>query len=503
MAPDPEREASPTSDNPTELLELTFRGRTVSLVIRPPPEGTPPVGTDLAFRATRSAPLEKFPLELLVQAVKRPTGRPVVLGEVPVPVDVDGAWFITVSPDGLAAYAVPTAERGAGAAERADAESAVSPEPLVGRNELRDALQAADVTSGVLDAALERFAEPQPLADVICLARGTPPQPGRDASVEFAFDVDPPTTPPPNEDGSIDYHAAFGERFVESGAALARYQPPVEGTPGVDVRGVPLPPPPTKDDPLEGIAGANTEVRGEQLFATQPGRPLLNGQRVDVVATYEVPGDLDYSVGNLTFPGDVTVRGDVKPGFCIDATGSVTVQGVTDHATIRAGQDIVVRGVVGGDESVLEAGGDVVAQYLHGAHITAGGEVLTAREIVNCTVTARRVETPQAGRIVGGEIIAKDEVDTGALGSPKAVPTRVRAGEIGARPAQEPVVRARRAAYPGVLVQVGVAALLLTDDADAASFWAVGDAIVRLSAGANATDLADADAPDAPRTDAA
>ena len=206
----------------------------------------------------------------------------------------------------------------------------------------------------------------------------------------------------------------------------------------------------------------------------------MTAGRIDVVEVYEIASDLDYSVGNIAFSGDVIVRGDVKPGFEIVAGGSVTVRGITEGATIKAQRDITVAGVIGG--SVLEAGGDIVAQYFNNARVTASGQVTVNREIINATVEAQRVVTAPAGRIVGGSVTAHKEVDAGTLGSHEAVTTEITVDA----PAHDDsaVVRARRVAYPGVIVRVSIALLLTSDELPGVSFWNVAGRIVRLGAGA-------------------
>ena len=47
-----------------------------------------------------------------------------------------------------------------------------------------------------------------------------------------------------------------------------------------------------RDQSLESLAGQNTEVRGNELVATSPGRPTERGPRIDVLPVFAVEGDL-------------------------------------------------------------------------------------------------------------------------------------------------------------------------------------------------------------------
>ncbi|MSQ61716.1 MAG: DUF342 domain-containing protein [Dehalococcoidia bacterium] len=84
------------------------------------------------------------------------------------------------------------------------------------------------------------------------------------------------------------------------------------------------------------MLGAGTELDGDTIVSSFAGRPLFKQGRIEVLPVYEVSGDLDFSVGKITFLGDVIIRGDIKPGFSIHTNGSVTVRGTTEHATIIA-----------------------------------------------------------------------------------------------------------------------------------------------------------------------
>ena len=143
----------------------------------------------------------------------------------------------------------------------------------------------------------------------------------------------------------MDHHGTAAQRFVDEGTVIATRKPPVQGRDDRDVFGSARPAKAVRS--LESLLGENTEIRGEELLATSPGRSVERGSEINVLPVFAVEGDRDYSVENIDFAGDETVRGDVMPGFSINATGSVTVSGMSEHATIRAGGDLIVQGVVG------------------------------------------------------------------------------------------------------------------------------------------------------------
>jgi uncharacterized protein (DUF342 family) len=376
---------------------------------------------------------------------------------------------VVVSQNRLAAYVVPAASPAEG------------PDPLLTTATLRALLAVARVTSGLLDDVIDAFGDGAALSHIRCVSLGRPLTHPVDGRLEYHFEVDPRPTPRQLADGSVDHHALLVQRFVTQGAPLATRHPSVPGVVALDVFGVATEPPPPKDVDLKQVVGANVALQGDVIAASIAGRPVLSSRgAIDVLPVFEVPGDLDYGIGNVDFPGDVVIRGDVKPGFTISAGGSVVVHGVVEGASITAGQDLSVLGTVGERISVFKVAGDLTARYLHTTEAHVGGTIVVAGEIVNCTLDAVRVVTAPQGRIVGGHVTAEYEVDAGILGSRRENATHVTV--TSRTPAA--VVRARRAARPGLVITVGTARRAIEEELQPASFWSVGGSVVALLPGA-------------------
>jgi len=99
-------------------------------------------------------------------------------------------------------------------------------------------------------------------------------------------------------------------------------------------------------------------------------------------------------------------------------------------------------------------------------------------------VTARKVQTSQNGRIVGGEVIAREAVTAGVLGSPQAVPTQVSVVENTEK--NPAVVRVNRTVHAGTTVRLGHCSLKVADDIGGSSFWIHEGDISRLGPAASA-----------------
>lgn len=450
-------------------FSLNVRGSHLELTVFPPAKDARPLNAEAVIEAIADFPVEAAADHVLM-AVRQHTGVPVTVGDIRLQ-DTLSDWEIQVSSNRLVAYLVPRA------ALREPAPAPVEIEV----DALRKAVNAAGVIHGLLDDAFARFTPSDAPKHVIEVARGTRPVPGADARIEFTFHDKEALAPVMREDGSVDHHAA-ASRSVETGTVLAVRHPLKLGTPGTDVLGNPIPVPPPVDTPLTAVAGASTRVDGDTLVADRAGGPVFNGGKVDVLLVYEVKGDVDYSVGNIQFSGDVIIGGDIYPGFSVHAEGSVTVRGVVDRATIEAGHDIVARGIVGDGRGLITAGGNMTVGYAHQANLAAGATLTVNREIVGCTVFADKVLTSPSGRIVGGDITARDEISTAVLGSTQEVPTLVTILRTAEH--QEPVIRATRAVYAGTTITLGKGILRVSDDLAGSSFWEVDGEICRLGSAA-------------------
>ncbi len=125
-----------------------------------------------------------------------------------------------------------------------------------------------------------------------------------------------------------------------------------------------------------------------EIYSEVTGHASLVNGKVFVSDVYEVPADVDNSVGNIDYDGSVVIKGNVKPGFSVKATGDIVVEGVIENAYVESkGQVIVKHGIHGMHKGVIRAGTNVMAKYIENANIFAGGYV-ESEIILNSNVSA-------------------------------------------------------------------------------------------------------------------
>lgn len=349
-----------------------------------------------------------------------------------------------------------------------------NPEPVTDEA-IREALAAAKVESGV-DEALVQSVVGQPMTAPKVIARGKPAKDGVDARPDYVFQSlsgDDAQKPAVDASGRVDFREMGGNPLsVQPGDVLVRKVPLVPAEDGFTVRGKSLPAKPAKDLDLKKLAGQNTQVSedGMEIHATTSGLAGRVGERIVVMPIRTVEGDVDFKTGNVYFEGNLQVRGGVKPGFKVSATGNVQIGAAVEAAQIEAGGDVVVNaGIIGQGECQIKAGGGVTARFIESAEIHAGGPVVVASEIRQSTVISEKsVTVGGAGRIVGGLVRGRDFVEAKVGGTTSSTPTTIQAGwgeqldvEV-ADASRTPKVILRNEVHGGLLITVAGASQRFT-----------------------------------------
>lgn len=305
------------------------------------------------------------------------------------------------------------------------------------RGMLVTALRDADVCWGVDEELLDRLPkDANRYFRLFQAARGRPVVHGRDGyvvdlfrrKIEHKFAVD--------DYGQLDYSSLNLVQNVAQGDVICRIIPPAEGTPGQTVLGRELPPKAGRKaaPPL----GRNTQLSedGSALLAAVSGHVEFTNRGFQVKPVLEIEGNVDYSVGNISFVGDIHIHGDVLSGFSVRAMGSVIVDGVVEACRIESGGDLtVVKGIVGNDEAVIRSQRSIYTNYLESSCVYAK-DILQADCIVNCEVFSGCAVLANGGRgtIIGGRIWAAQEVSAKVVGAPAETPTVIC---LGGQPCEE------------------------------------------------------------------
>ncbi|MCL4394162.1 MAG: FapA family protein [Chloroflexi bacterium] len=332
--------------------------------------------------------------------------------------------LVTVSPDGMSALLSLSAD---------------PPEPYpFTPTAITEALAKRCIEHGILHKNIEQLVAQRDYVTDFPVALGTPVEAGEDGRLDLLFDPSTKVHRSQSED-RVDWHEVSLFNIVAKDQPLARRVPPISGTPGKTVTGKVVEPPRVREARLHADHGTkvNADNPNELLAATNGAVRLVN-ERIVVENLLVVPRDVDFSVGNIDFQGNVQIGGSVMPGFHVKATGDVQVRGSVESATVESGGSVLVsQGVIGqSGHTAVAAAKDVAAALAWNAVITAGGNVTLQSEAVNCSVRSGGVVSVgvaegKRGRIAGGEIWASKELHTTDLGAESATKTIVVVDEEG------------------------------------------------------------------------
>lgn len=285
---------------------------------------------------------------------------------------------------------------------------------------LRDLAQRSGVA--ITDAVQERLRQiesnpPQPgKAHRLALAQGRAARHGKDGRVEWAARQSV-------EAQSHYERSAFVT--VEAGQCIGRIVPPTRGVDGITVSGQVLTARHGRPADLKLDETIQCEEDG-RLIARTAGLLSASARRARIAKALAIPGNVDFSTGNVDFDGDVIINGGVRDCFSVKATGNIRVVGLIEAASIESEGELDAQGGFAGRErGQCRIGGDLRARYLDRVSGRIGGDLIVQREIINCRLTIFGSVTAPHGAIIGGSLVVQGPIHVACLGSAAAVPTEL------------------------------------------------------------------------------
>ncbi|OWA33432.1 hypothetical protein B9G55_22465 [Saccharibacillus sp. O16] len=265
-------------------------------------------------------------------------------------------YEIQVSPDRMKASICVFAEAEYGW-KLADAlpSSSMAPKAIPNPDKIIRKLEIAEIMSEIGRLGIRKNLDVSAVVQALQEAQGTfvpfafgeAPIPGEDAVLELFFE-EKIENAFEEVGGALDYRNHLRIPSVQAGEPLARLQRSSPGSPGFDVYGEVIQPPPVRE--IEVRARQHVEMREEGLFvATKAGRPCVTGDSLcdlDVSDAYVVAGDVDLKTGHIIFSGDVTIQGNVTDNMIVESLGNVYISGGVYHSMITAAGSIIVQGSV-------------------------------------------------------------------------------------------------------------------------------------------------------------
>lgn len=294
---------------------------------------------------------------------------------------------------------------------------------------LIEALQAHGVAHGILYDVLNGGMVAREKQTV---ALGTSPVPGTDAQLAY-FELSP-RRPVIREDGNADFFELQFIDEVKPGDWLGEKIPATAGTDGRNLAGVALPAKRGRDMPLKYDAQTVLEQQeGNKvvLRARSSGAVKKAAGKIFVQEMLIIAGDVGPQTGNISYDGNVQIRGTVLDGFTVTATKDISVLGeigVGAVARIESleGDVYIKGGIFGREKAVVRAGRSVFLKHAKDCVIEAAENIHVGLYAINCRLKSRYIHLDKRkGRLIGGEVQAKIKLVAAFIGNESESLTKV------------------------------------------------------------------------------
>lgn len=258
------------------------------------------------------------------------------------------------------------------------------------------------------------------IGEDFAIAEGKPKEEGTDGFEEFKFRTK--LLVGAEGEQRVDFKERGLINNVRQGQVLAIQKPHKVGKAGMLING-------QKDEPkvVQHVkvlkAGMNVDRFDEPdkitYVAMIKGHARKIFDEIQVCPDYVVPGDLDFTRGNIDFVGNVDVIGDIKSGFKIKTEGDIMIGGdVEPDASLEAGGNITVRGSIrsGKKSEKIFCKGDITAGNIINSSVKCDGNVYLKELLSDSIVFCKGRFLSSWGVILGSKIEAIGGIIVNNLG---------------------------------------------------------------------------------------
>lgn len=289
-------------------------------------------------------------------------------------------------------------------------------------------LKRAGIVHGVDEMAYKQVVKKRMYARPTIVAKCTMPKAGENGYVTFRFDKEHKLKPHQNEFGVADFRELDAIVPIHKRDVIADIVLPGPGVPGTDIFGREIPPQP--GIPAKVSLGKNTLITtdGLQVVAACDGHIVFGNGSFQVEEAVTIKTDLDISVGNINFFGDVHIKGNVMEGFAVNAGKNVKIDGSVFGGEVNAGGNVTIVG--GCINSKLNCDGNADIGFCENSELFVRGN-LSSKQFAFCNAFCYGAVTAKGptGVIAGGKVTSMHDVNAGIIGSVKYTPTEVYIGD--------------------------------------------------------------------------
>lgn len=287
-----------------------------------------------------------------------------------------------------------------------------------------DAIKRSLITQGIVEQCIdekkiEEFVDNPVYDNPFLVAEAILPVDGKDAYLSYNFETDPKKLKAKvSESGNINYKENRIQNVI-AGQPLATKIPAERGKGGKTVYGRYLEAKNGKD--VQILLGKNVKFDkdGVTVVAEIDGEVMLFNGKITVEPVKFLDA-VNVKTGDIKFVGTVIIKGAVEEGYRVEAT-NIEVNGIVDKSYLEAtGNIILSQGVFGKGEGYIKAGKSLWAKFINDTTVEVEENVIVSDSIVNSNVTAMKniIVRGKKAQIIGGHLLATEEICAKKIGSP-------------------------------------------------------------------------------------
>lgn len=301
----------------------------------------------------------------------------------------------------------------------------VSPPSMSGSEASPDMIKRALLAQGVIEPCIneEKITEfvDHPVYNIPYeVASAVMPVDGHDAYISYNFETDTKNLKAKvSETGNINYKELNQIQNVIAGQPLAQKIAAERGKGGKTLFGRYLEAKNGKDIQIQLGQNVSFDRDSVTIKADIDGEVMLINGKISVEPIKYLDA-VNVKTGDIKFVGTVVIKGNVEEGYKVEAT-NIEVNGIVDKSRLEATGNIIVRqGIFGKGEGYIKAGKSLWAKFINETTVEVEENVTVYDSIVNSNVTAMKniVVRGKKAQIIGGHLLATEEICAKKIGSP-------------------------------------------------------------------------------------
>ncbi len=335
-----------------------------------------------------------------------------------------GSFNLTVSPDEMKLLLTITPPVGDG--------KPVIYEDIL--NKINELDIKTDINTDAIKNALQESTQNSKPMNNIIVSEGITPINGEDSQLEYKIKLASGNKFKIDEKGNIDFKEQDLITLTNKDQLIAVLMKATKGKrAGITVTGKTIEPIPGN----EFIYKAGKNVKSVdypdkiEYYSQESGHFKIDYDTFNIYPVLKIDEDVDFSVGNIKFNGDVIIHGNVNDEFSVFAEGDIIIYGNVGASFVEGKRNIIIKnGIIGKNRGKIICEKNLTARFMENGHIECEGNVDIEEAIINSNIftNSNLIITKGKGQVIGGKIWAGHKIIANNLGSPTGVKTEITLG---------------------------------------------------------------------------